>query len=88
MNKLYIFENVDNIADREHPDGGLVIITCRDPKAVWTENWLRENRGKAFGSYNSRIDFTDIDLSSPDKVVELEDNVPESIHVFLDSGCC
>ena len=70
--KLYMWGNLPALTDRYHDDGGLVIITDRDPNKVWRD-------------YSSKGPLRE--LPEADTTMEVISD-KEQVWVFPDAGCC
>ena len=70
--KLYMWGNLPALTDRYHDDGGLVIITDRDPNEAWCE-------------YTRKGPLTELPTASV--IMEVVSD-KEQVWVFPDAGCC
>ena len=70
--KLYMWGNLPALTDCYHDDGGLVIITDRDPNEAWHD-------------YSSKGPLTELPTS--DAIMEVVSD-KEQVWVFPDAGCC
>lgn len=77
MTQVYVYEWVDPVSDNYHTEGGLVIITDRDPQTVWNEQNLSTSDGVKPGT-----------LPRPDAVYECTSEAAERVFTFPNSGCC
>ena len=73
--KAFIFEDVNQVSNRYHPEGGLVII-AKDTYHV--EELIKD------------YDYIEIEKEDWEKVVvyELAGHVEPKVFLFPDAGCC
>lgn len=72
--KIYVWEYLENLTREYRPNGGLLIVTDRDPLDVYNEN---------LGDYLLSKEA----LPEPDYVYTA-DSDEERVVVFPDAGCC
>lgn len=77
--KIYVYEYVAVVSDAYHSDGGVVIITNRDPGEVWAE------QGKP-GPEPWNLGFTPSALPDADVVGTAPG--PERVIILPNVGCC
>ena len=85
--KIFIFENVSEVTDRYHEDGGLAVIAKDKDHVV---ELLEINRDEVFCPYGYtklRATLTDEDWKNV-VVYELKNEEEPKIFVFPDAGCC
>lgn len=73
--KIYIFKYIDQVSNREHSGGGLVIIAKDIESAI------------GLVAVDKSIEITDKDWSQVESY-ELNENAEPKYWVMPDSGCC
>ena len=73
--KTYVWHNLENLTDRWHTEGGLLIITDGEPLTDWLK--YRDDRTPDLRE----------DLPEPDLTFNC-DATEKAVYVFEDSGCC
>lgn len=75
---IYIWERIDHLTTAYHTEGGLIIITNRDPQTVWNEE---ANPAEYYGP-NPNLQLPTPDITAP------INTSTERVILFPDSGCC
>lgn len=86
MSKIYVYENLAYVSTNYHTNGGLVIVTDREPKAAWAEYCLSDTKEGDY-EYKDYVKMSKAPLGKPDLVLKVE-STEEKVIVFPDSGCC
>lgn len=80
--KLYLYTWVETVSGSYHEDGGVVIVTARDPNKVWSEHWEAENDGE-----DEYCRVAASELGNP-TLVCVTDVAEEKVFIFPNAGCC
>ena len=82
--KLFIWKLVQNLTDREHSTGGLVVVADNEDRA---RALVRAHKTEG---YNSKSMHTPqlSDSYKPDIVLQLADGAAEMVLDFPNAGCC
>lgn len=82
--KIYIWEQKDNITDRYHSGGGLLVIAESKAQAIEMIESKKEGAVRDYVDIEIAEDFT---FEDPDYEFEIEASEPKII-VFPNTGCC
>jgi flagellar hook assembly protein FlgD len=91
--KMYIFENLNNVSNNYHPQGGLMVIAkdLDDLKEIVKEynKDKKKEKDNRKGSENKEIIIIEDEDFKEMLAYELkDDNAERKIIIFPDAGCC
>lgn len=81
--RLYVYEYIEELTDRYHSGGGLMLITDKDPQEFYAE-WVANNNASKSGWEDN---YPTTELPEPTYAVSTQ-ATESKVFIFKDSGCC